>query len=429
MFEFSIATVLLFVCILIGLPIAFAIGLTSVIYIIITNPSNLTVIPLRMFAGVDSFILLAIPLFVLAAEIMVKAEISKRLFDFVKIFVGRFTGGLAYVNILASTIFGSISGAALSDIAGLGYIEIQAMKDNGYRKDLACAITAASSIQSPLIPPSNIIVIYGGIMSISIGALFMAGVIPGLLIAFGQVFYIFFRAKKLGLKKDEYRYSKQEIRSILKDGLVAIMMPGIILFGIVGGIVTPTEAAAVAVVYALVVGMFITRKVTWRDIPQSLWIAGKTSANLVLIISLSSVFSWALGIENIPTKIAGFMLSISSNPYILLLMINVILIVIGMWMEIGAAIVLFAPILAPIMYKVGVHPVHFAMVMITNLTVGLITPPVGVVLYATSAVGDEKFERIVKAIMPFLVLALIDILLITFFPSLVMMLPKLTGFL
>ena len=429
MFEFFIATILLFFTIVIGFPIAFAIGITATSYILLTNPQNLIAIPLRMFSGVDSFILLAIPLFVLAAEIMVKADISKKLFDFVKIFVGRFRGGLAYVNILASTVFGSISGAALSDIAGLGYIEIEAMKDNGYKKDFACAITAASSIQSPLIPPSNIIVIYGGIMSLSIGALFMAGFIPGLLIAAGQALYVFFNAKRLGLKKDNRKYTAAELKTLLLDGLIALLMPVIILFGIVGGIVTPTEAAAVAVVYALIVGFFVTKKVRLSDIPSSLWQAVKTSANLVLIISFSTVFSWALSIEDIPTAIAYSLLSISNNPYILLMLINVILLIVGMWMEIGAAIILFAPILAPIMYKVGVHPVHFAMVMITNLTVGLITPPVGVVLYAAAAVGKEKFENIVKAIMPFLALAFIDIVLVTFFPKLVLILPEITGFL
>jgi tripartite ATP-independent transporter DctM subunit len=427
MSEFFIATALLFLTILVGVPIAFSIGITTAFYIFITNPRNFTVMPLRMFAGVDSFILLAIPLFVLAAEIMVRADISKRLFNFVKVFVGRFRGGLAYVNVLASTVFGSISGAALSDIAGLGYIEINAMKENGYKDDFSCAVTAASSIQSPLIPPSNIIVIYGGIMSLSIGALFMAGVVPGLLIAFGQIAYIFLNAKRLDLPKDTHVYTGAELKTILLDGMVAIVMPAIILVGIIGGIFTPTEAAAVAVVYALFVGLFITKKVRLKDLPACVWEAAKTSANLIMIISFSTVFSWALGIQNIPNKIAQFMLSISTNPTVLLLMVNFILIIVGMWMEVGAAIILFAPILAPIMYKVGVHPIHFAMVMVTNLTVGLITPPVGVVLYATSAVGKIKFERLVKAMMPFIILAFVDVLLITLFPDLGLFIPRAMG--
>ena len=428
MFEFGLATFLLFFTILVGVPIAFSIGITTAFYIILTNPQNFTIMPLRMFSGVDSFILLAVPLFVLAAEIMVRADISKRLFDFVKLFVGRLRGGLAHVNVLGSTVFGSISGAALSDIAGLGYIEIKAMTDNGYKKDFSCALTAASSIQSPLIPPSNIIVIYGGIMSLSIGALLLAGVVPGLLIGFGQIIYIAVNAKRMNLPKDTHHYSKDEIIRILIDGSVALVMPVIILVGIVGGFFTPTEAAAVAVVYALFVGLFVTRKVTIKDLPSCLWEAAKTSANLIMIISLSTVFSWALGINNIPNKIAAFMLSISHNPTILLLMVNVILIIVGMWMEVGAAIILFAPILAPIMYKVGVHPIHFAMVMVTNLTVGLITPPVGVVLYATCAVGKVKFEDLVKATMPFIYLAFLDVIIITLFPNLVLFIPRLAGF-
>lgn len=428
MIEFAGATCLLIFSILIGIPIAFSIGITTFLYILVTNPQNINIIPLRMFSGVDSFILLAVPLFVLAAEIMVKSNISKNLFEFVKLFFGKFRGGLAYVNIMASTIFGSISGAALSDIAGLGHVEISAMKENGYKNDFACAVTAASSIQSPIIPPSNIAVIYGGIMSISIGALFMAGVLPGLLIAGSQMIYIAVNAKKLDLPSNNKIYTRKEKKSIIYNGLVAFFMPFIILFGIVGGFFTPTEAAAVAVVYALLISVFVFKKMKFKDLTDSLWSSAKTSANLILIISLSTVFAWALGIENIPNKIADFLLSISANPYVLLLFVNAFLILIGMWMEIGAAIVLFAPILAPIMYKVGIHPVHFAMVMLINLTVGLITPPVGVVLYAAASVGKEKFENVVKATLPFIILAFLIVLLITFFPIITLYLPKKFGF-
>lgn len=428
MIEFGIAFVILIISILIGIPIAFSIGITSLFYMIITDPANLVVAPLRIFSGLDSFILMAIPLFVFAAEIMVRSRISAKMFDLIKLFIGRVRGGLAYVNILASTVFGSISGAALSDIAGLGRIEIESMKDDGYKDDFACAITAASSIQSPIIPPSNIAILYGGVMSLSVGALFVAGFIPGILLAGGQFLYVALNAKRLKLPKHTEKYSSKEKRKIILEGLVAILMPVIILGGILGGLVTPTEAAAVAVVYAFLVSTLVFRNVKVRDFIKSMWVSAKTSANLFLIISFSTIFAWALGMQKVPDQIAEFMMSVTNNPYVLLLFVNILLIIIGMWMETGAAIVLFAPIIAPIMYKVGIHPIHFAMVMLINLAIGLITPPVGVVLYATSSVGSVKFERIVKAIMPLVIIAFIVVVLVTFIPEITLFLPRLLGF-
>lgn len=337
MLEFGIATLILIVTILVGFPIAYSIGLTTIFYIFITNPANLLVIPIRMFSGINSFTLMALPLFMLAAEIMVRTGISSKLFDFVRITrVGKWRGGLAYVNVLASTIFGSISGAALSDIAGLGKVEIDAMEEDGYEKGFACAITA--------------------------------------------------------------------------------------------GLFTPTEAAAVAVLYALIVGAFVFKNITVKMILDSLWSAGKTTANLFVITSISAVFAWAIGVEQIPQQLSAFMLGITDSPYVMLLIINVILIIVGMWMETSAAVLLFAPILAPIAVAMGVHPVHFAVVMIVNLTIGLITPPVGVVLYATSNVGKLKFEQVVKSAMPLILLAVVILLLVTFIPELSLFLPRLLGF-
>lgn len=427
MAEFAIAFAVLILLLLIEIPIAFSIGFSSILYMLITEPGNILVAPLRIFAGLDSFILMAIPLFVFAAEVMVRSGISKKMFAFVTLFIGRFRGGLAYVNVLASTVFGSISGAALSDIAGLGKIEIESMRDDDYDLDFACAITAASSIQSPIIPPSNIAILYGGVMSLSVGALFMAGVVPGLLLAGGQFLYIRFMSKRKNLPRHTETHGKAERNKIILEGLVSLFMPVIILGGILGGLVTPTESAAIAVVYALGVSSLVFKNITWEDITQSMWASARTSANLFLIISFSTIFSWALGMQKVPDQIAVLMLRISSNPYVLLMLVNVLLIVVGMWMETGAAILLFAPILAPIMYKVGIGPIHFAMVMLINLALGLITPPVGVVLYATTAVGGVKFESLVRTIMPLVLLGLSVVLLVTFFPSITLFLPRLLG--
>ena len=344
MLEFGIATLILIVTILVGFPIAYSIGLTTIFYIFITNPANLLVIPIRMFSGINSFTLMALPLFMLAAEIMVRTGISSKLFDFVRITrVGRWRGGLAYVNVLASTIFGSISGAALSDIAGLGKVEIDAMEEDGYEKGFACAITAASSIESPLIPPSNVAILYAGTMALSVGAVLYAGFLPGLLLAGSQMLYIKLNAKRLNLPKHEKQYTAAEKKDIRIRGWIAMGMPLIILVGITAGLFTPTEAAAVAVLYALIVGAFVFKNITVKMILDSLWSAGKTTANLFVITSISAVFAWAIGVEQIPQQLSAFMLGITDSPYVMLLIINVILIIVGMWMETSAAVLLFAP--------------------------------------------------------------------------------------
>lgn len=428
MFEFTIATIILMVTIIIGFPIAFAIGGTTLIYMVLTNPVNITIMPMRMFSGVNSFTLMALPLFMLAAEIMIKTGISTRMFDFVRIRLGKYRGGLAYVNIVASTVMGSLSGAALSDIAGLGHVEIEAMREEGYDNAFACSITAASSIQSPLIPPSNIAILYAGVMSLSVGAVLYAGFIPGLMIALSQMLYVKLNAKRLNLPKHEKQYTKEERRKYTRDGYIALAMPAIILLGITLGIFTPTEAAAVAVFYALAVGVFVFKNLKIKQVTEALWTSAQSTANLFLIIALSSVFAWAIGVEKIPDQLASGLLGLTSNRYVILLVMNFMLIIIGMWMETGAAIMLFAPILAPIAYKMGVDPLHFAVMMLVNLTVGLITPPVGVVLYATAAVGKEKFENVVKATMPFIIMGFVVVLIVTYYPPLVLFVPKLLGF-
>lgn len=430
MIEFGIASAILIFTIIIGFPIAYGIGLTTVFYIFITNPANLLVIPIRMFSGINSFTLMALPLFMLAAEIMVRTGISGKLFNFVRVTrVGRWRGGLAYVNILANTIFGAISGAALANVASLGKVEIEAMEEDGYDREFSAALAAASSIEGPLIPPSNVAILYAGTMALSVGAVLYAGLIPGLILAASQMLYTKLNAKRLNLPKHEKEYSKTEKRGIRIGGWIAMGMPIIILIGITTGLFTPTEAAAVAVLYALVVGVFVFKNITVKMVFSSLWAAGKTTANLFVITSISAVFAWAIGVEQIPQQLAAFMHGITDSPYVMLFIMNIILIIVGMWMETSAAVLLFAPILAPIVVAMGVHPVHFAAVMILNLTIGLITPPVGVVLYAVSNVGKVKFERLVRAALPFIVLSLVVLAVVTFVPEVSLCLPRLLGFL
>jgi len=424
MLYFWISTGVLVILIILGSPIAFAIGISSIAFILMTDPVNLINVPLRMFAGINSFTLLALPFFILAAEIMIRAGVSTKLFQWVNLIVGKMRGGLAYVNILISTIFGSISGAALSDIAALGKVEISSMVENGYRKDFSCALTAASSLQSPLIPPSSIAILYAGIMNLSVGSVLLGGALPGILLGAAQVFYIFLNGRKLNLPKINQEFSKEEVFRIWKDGLIALCMPLIILVGIVGGIFTPTEAAAVAVLYSLLAAIIVYRKITLKDLYNAITETVKTSSILFIIVSCASIFSWVLSSERIPEHIAKFLISITKNKYILLTVINILLIIVGMWMETGAAIILFAPILAPIAVRMGVHPIHFAIVMILNLVIGLITPPVGVVLYATCKVGDISFENLVKALKPYFIISFIVLLIVTYIPDFALTLPR-----
>lgn len=427
MTAFWISLLGLIAFITLGMPIAFSIGIASVSFVLMTTPMNLIIVPLRMFSGVNSFTLLALPFFVMSAEIMVRGGVSSRLFALVNLLVGRVRGGLAYVNVLQSTIFGSISGAALSDIAALGKMEINAMVENNYDRDFSCALTAASSIQSPLIPPSSTAILYAGIMNMSVGAVLLGGLLPGILIGGTQCLYLLLRGRKLNLPKVTIQYDRKTKAKIWRDGLVAIGMPAIILIGIVGGVFTPTEAAAVAVLYSIIAAFFVYKEAKLKDIIEALEATVKTSAQLFIIVALAASYSWTLGSERIPEQIAAFLLSISPNKYILLLLINMLLIIVGMWMETGAAIILFAPILAPIAIAVGVNPIHFAIIMIVNLVIGLITPPVGVVLYATCAVGQTTLERLMKALFPFLIMDFICLAFITYIPNFALLVPKLAG--
>ena len=428
MVDFAIAMTVLIGTILIGIPISYSMGITGVFYILLVEPRFIAVVPSRLFAGIDQFQLLAIPFFLLAADVMIHSDISGKLFDFVRLFVGRFRGGLAYVNVLASTLFGSISGTALGDIASLGQVEMKEMSKRGYNPDFACALTAASALQSPLVPPSNIAVLYASVMGLSVGALFLGGALPGLMMGLSQVLYIFSIRKKKNFPRDTEKHTRKEVLAIIGHGLITMGMPFIIVGGILGGFFTATEAANVACVYALILGFIVYRNYHINDFFKSLRELSRQMADVFMIISFASVFAWIMGMEKIPDQIATIMLSMSDNKYLLLLIVNIFLLIVGMWMDTGAAIILFAPILGPIFYQIGIHPVHFAVLMLVNLTVGLVTPPVGVVLYAACSVGKRKFENVVRELVPFFILSGICLLLVTYIPFFSTWLPTVLGF-
>lgn len=428
MINFSIAVLALIILVCIGIPVAYSMGISSVFYILLVDPQYLEVLPNRSITGVNNFLLLAIPFFILAAEIMGKSGLTSKLFNFARLFVGRFQGGLAFVNVVASTIFGSVSGSAIADVSGLGVIEIQAMTEEGYDKDFSVALSAGSSLQSPLIPPSTTVMVYAGVMGVSAGALLMGGLGPGLMIALSQIIYILSIRKKRNFPRDNKVYTKEEIKHILTDGLLTMMLPVIIIGGILGGFVTATEAAALAVVYALFLGFVYYRTMTWKSLQECLWNACKTVGNLMLIVAFANAFSWVAAIEKVPDAIAAILMSISSNKYVLLMVVNIFYVFVGMIMDTGAAIILFAPIIGPVLTMVGVNPVHLGIVTVMNLTIGLLTPPVGLVLFTAVNVSKRPFGAVVKAFIPFIIISYTALIVVTFFPAIVTWLPKVCGF-
>lgn len=428
MINFSIAVLALIILVCIGIPVAYSMGISSVFYILLVDPQYLEVLPNRSITGVNNFLLLAIPFFILAAEIMGKSGLTSKLFNFARLFVGRFQGGLAFVNVVASTIFGSVSGSAIADVSGLGVIEIQAMTEEGYDKDFSVALSAGSSLQSPLIPPSTTVMVYAGVMGVSAGALLMGGLGPGLMIALSQIIYILCIRKKRNFPRDNKVYTREEIKHIMTDGLLTMMLPVIIIGGILGGYVTATEAAALAVVYALFLGFVYYRTMTWKSLQECLWNACKTVGNLMLIVAFANAFSWVAAIEKVPDAIAAILMSISSNKYVLLMVVNIFYVFVGMIMDTGAAIILFAPIIGSVLTMVGVNPVHLGIVTVMNLTIGLLTPPVGLVLFTAVNVSKRPFGAVVKAFIPFIIISYAALIVVTFFPAIVTWLPKVCGF-
>ncbi|MGI6097485.1 MAG: TRAP transporter large permease [Dethiobacteria bacterium] len=420
---FSILILLL----LLGLPVAISLGVISSAWVYMAGRS-LQMIASRVYAGIDSFVLMAIPFFVLAGEIMNSSGITDRIIRFVNLIVGRVRGGLAQANIYASVVFAGITGAAISDVSALGSVFIPAMEKQGYTRKFSAMITAASSIVGPIIPPSIITVIYGAVTGTSIGALFSASFIPGFLLAIGMSVLVAATGKKRNFPKVETKFSFKELALTFKDTFLALLMPLIIIGGILGGIFTPTEAAAVAVFYALVVGILIFRSITVKDIYRALSNSVRTSAMLFFIIGVAAILGWIIARINLPVIMAEFFLSLSDNPNVIFLLVILLLLFVGTWLETGASCIILAPILAPMMEMLGFHPVHFGTVMIVALNIGLITPPLGVCLFAVVSVGKVRFEDVVSEIWPYIAMDVVVVLILVFIPELTLFLPRLFGF-
>ena len=416
-----------FTLMIVGMPVAYALGLSALIGALwIELP--LDAVMIQLAAGVNKFSLLAIPFFVLAGAIMAEGGMARRLVAFAGVLVGFVRGGLSLVNILASTFFGAISGSSVADTASIGSVLIPEMEKKGYPRSFATAVTCSGSVQAILIPPSHNAVIYslaaGG--SVSIAALFMAGVLPGLLLGLTLAGLCLFIAKKENYPKGEVIPLKQALK-ICVEALWGLMTMVIILGGILSGVFTANESASIAVIWAFFVTMFVYRDYKWRDLPKLVHRTVKTVTVVMILIGFAACFGYLMTLMQIPQAVTAFFTSVSSNPYVILAMINVMLLVLGTLMDMSPLILILTPILLPVVKLLGVDPVHFGMIMMVNLGIGLITPPVGTVLFVGAAVSKLKIGVVTKAMTPFFIALFIVLMMVTYLPWLSLWLPRTLG--
>jgi len=412
--------------VLVGMPVAFAMGVTSLLVVIIDRGIDSIpygIVAQRMIYGVNSFPLLAIPFFLLAGRLMNTAGVTDRIFNFCNVLIGHIRGGLGHVNILASMIFAGMSGSAVSDAVGLGQMEIKAMRDEGYAPAFSAAVTAASATIGPIVPPSIPMVLFGVLGNVSVGALFIGGLLPGVMMGLFMMVTVTVIAKRRGYPV-RTRSSIGQVAVSTARAFFPMLSPAILIGGIWLGVFTPTEAAAVAVIYSLFMGLLLYRELSLKALVKVMREALDDAAVLLFIIAAASLYGWLLARYQIPVILAEKILAITQKPILILLIVNIFLLIVGFFMESLAAINILTPILMPLAIKVGIDPVHFGVMMILNLMIGLITPPVGMVLYATQRVAGIPFEKLQQAVMVFFIPLLLVLLFITVFPPLTTWLPS-----
>lgn len=410
-----------------GIPIAFAVGGASLLSLALVNDVSLTVVVQRMFAGVDSFPLMAIPYFILAGNIMEKGGLSKRLINVSSCLVGQFRGGLGQITVLTSMFFAAISGSGPATTAAIGGIMIPAMIENNYDPKFATALQATSGALGPIIPPSVLFVTFGVVTGTSIGTLFLAGLVPGVLMGISLMITVYLISRKYGYVGTSAKFNIRTFMISLKEGWLVLLMPVIVLGGIYGGLFTPTESAIISVVYGLFLGMFVYKELKIEDLKDIFINSALTSTMVLFVMSCSQSFSWVMSNEEIPNAIANFIIGITDNAVILLLLMNVLLLISGMFVELHASIVILAPIFLPIVTNLGMHPIQFGALMVANLCLGLVTPPLGVNLYVACGISKTKIEDVTPSIVPLLAIAMIPVLLTTFIPDVSLFLPKFFG--
>lgn len=408
------------VLLVIGVPISISIGASAVLGCLSLG-YPMVVIGQKMVSGIDSFLLIAIPLFILAGNLMNAGSITEKIFNTARELVGWIPGGLGHANVIASVIFAGMSGSAVADAGGLGAIEMNAMKKNGYDEDFAGAVTAASSVIGPIFPPSIPLIIYGSVASVSVSKLFMGGIVPAVIMALLLMAMVYYFAVRRGYER--HPFSAKALWREFKGSILALITPLIILSGFTVGWFTPTEASSIAVIYALIISVFAYRTMTWKQFLKCLKDSALSSANTLFIIGSSTLFTYVMAMEGISNKIAGFILGISSSHAVILLILNVILLLLGMVMEPGAILTLMLPVLLPIAKSLGLDLVHFGVMIVLNLMIGQVTPPFGVCLFVISDVNKIKLEHLYKAILPWCIPLILTLFLVTYLPGIVTWLP------
>lgn len=411
---------------IIGVPVAISLGIATTLSIVTTSDLTLITVAQKMVSGIDSFTLLAIPLFMLTGRLMNDGGISERIFNFARVFVGHIRGGLGHVNVVASMIFAGMSGSAVADAGGLGQVEMKVMNDQGYPPEYSAAITAGSSAIGPIIPPSIPFVIYATIAEVSPGKLFLAGLLPGILMGLSMMVVIYILSFRKNFPREE-RTSLKEKWTATRLAVLPLLTPLIILGGIMGGIFTPTEASAVAAVYAFVLGFFVYKTIKLRDLPSIMADTINTTAVVTFIISMSTSFSWILIIGGATKKLLALVLAISTSKIAILLMLNIVMFLLGCVMENGSLLILLTPLFLPIANELDVNLIQFGVIMVLNLMIGVVTPPVGMSLYVVSRLSGISVEKMAKPVLQMVLPLIVVLLLVTYFPEVSLWFPRQFG--
>lgn len=416
-----------FVLLFLSFPVAVSMGLACVLAVLYQGDISITTVAQKMFTGLDSFPLLAVPLFILAGGFMETGGISVRLVRFASVLVGWIRGGLGMVSIVGTIFFSGISGSSAADTAAIGSIMIPSMSKRGYPRPLATAIVASAGAMGVLIPPCIIMILYGVATNTSIGYLFAAGFMPGALMGLALMAMVYVVAGKENLPREPRATCGQAVRAAW-EAIPPLLMPIIILGGILSGVFTATESAVVAVIYGVLLSMVVYRELSPRDIPTILSNSARLTGMVMLMVGMSSVFAWIVTAQRIPHAVTEAMMSFSQEPWVFLIMVNILLLVVGMFIDVTPAIITFSPILFPIAMQLGIDPVHFGIVVVANLGIGFITPPVGSCLYVAAGIAGISIEPVVKRIMPFFLMMVVTLIAITYWPDMTLFVPRMLGY-
>ena len=420
----SIMLIILVVLILLGVPIAFSLGASSIIYFLVERPTLITMVPQRIWAGTNNFIIIAMPLFILAGELMNRGGLTKRIIDFSLLVVRPIRGGLGEVNVVASMIFGGISGSSVADTSALGSILIPNMVKQGYGKGFSAGVTVASSTMGMIIPPSVPMLIYAMISGASVGRLFLAGLVPGILIGLSQLVVVYVLSKKHGYHPPVSKFVAREAIATIRNGMFAILMPMIIILTVSLGIATASESAAVAVLYAAILGLFVYKELSLRDIVIALKKTVMISSSIMVIVGFTMVYTWILAVEQIPVFIADFILGLQVHPFVIFIFLDILILFIGTFVDVTPSLLLLVPILLPVMRQFGIDELQFGAIMIVGTAIGLVTPPVGMCLNVATKICGLSIVRIFLHALPFIICNVIILILVTFIPAVSTWLPS-----